>query len=301
MRTSTVVGAATLALLAAAGLRAAEPIDSQALDRQISQGLMDAHNRGADLYNSGSPNDCYRMLQGALMTARPLLGHHPDLQATIDRGMRAADEERAITRRAFLLHETIEQVRTALKGNAGTRPSGPGTSAMPPGGTGSPATPGTPARPMGGTPPGSGPGPGLGSPGTPSGTTPPPSRPMGTSPGSLPGNTGSTPPAGSGTAPKPPDTNAEVRGSVKLNGQPLAKASVTFISTTDETVLFSTVSDEAGAYKLTTVKPGTYRVVISATKDGRQLVPAKYSDRKVATLTVEVTGQPKVVDFNLTS
>src|SRR5438270_6861725 len=91
VRISTVAGAATLALLAAAGLRAADPIDSKVLDRQLSETLKDVHNRGADLYNSGLPNDCYRLFQGALMTVRPLLAHRPEAQTIIDNGMRAAD------------------------------------------------------------------------------------------------------------------------------------------------------------------------------------------------------------------
>jgi hypothetical protein len=86
------------------------------LERQISEALRDVHDRGAVLYNDANDTAAaYRMYQGGLVVARGMLGHRPDLQKLISDGMAAADRQPAIARRAFLLHELIEQVRTELK------------------------------------------------------------------------------------------------------------------------------------------------------------------------------------------
>jgi hypothetical protein len=85
-------------------------------ERQISEALRDVHDRGAALYNEG--NDAaaaYRMYQGGLVVARGMLGHRPEIQKLITDGLAAADRQPAVARRAFLLHELIEQVRVELK------------------------------------------------------------------------------------------------------------------------------------------------------------------------------------------
>ena len=79
------------------------------------------HNRGADLYNSGDAAGCYRMFQGALATVQPLLADHPDLQKTIQAGLANADSYPSVARRAFALHEVIEDVRGKLR-NGGKKP-----------------------------------------------------------------------------------------------------------------------------------------------------------------------------------
>lgn len=81
--------------------------------KQLSDALKAAHNRGADLFNGGDHAGCYRMFQGALLTAKPLVG--ADVQKVIDDGLANAESDPRIDRRAFLLHETIEAVRKELK------------------------------------------------------------------------------------------------------------------------------------------------------------------------------------------
>ncbi len=123
-----------------------------------------------------------------------------------------------------------------------------------------------------------------------------------------------------------------ISGVVKLDGEPLADANITFIreSTGKEGVMSgSGKTDMSGKYAVRTggqpgVPPGRYRVVVSklATKDGspfvpnpeqgldleqarlngmvREAVPAKFSDVGRSTLSVEVTsGQDPKQDFDL--
>jgi truncated hemoglobin YjbI len=91
--------------------------DAKAADKQLYDMLRDLHNRGADLYNGGDANGCYRMFQGGLIAIRPALGHHPDVQKMIDLGLADADRNPAVGRRAFALHNLIEEVRAKINPN----------------------------------------------------------------------------------------------------------------------------------------------------------------------------------------
>jgi hemoglobin len=99
--------------------------DPAAQDKLLSDALKEMHNKGADLYNSGDANGCYRIFQGGLYTARPLLSHRPDLQQVIDDGLQAADRQASVAIRARTLHDTIEAIRTKLRTPAASKPSGP--------------------------------------------------------------------------------------------------------------------------------------------------------------------------------
>jgi hypothetical protein len=85
------------------------------VDRQISEALRDVHDRGADLYNAGDVAGGYRVYQGGLVVARGMLAHRSDLQKLIADGLAAAERQPAVARRAFMLHELIEQVRSELR------------------------------------------------------------------------------------------------------------------------------------------------------------------------------------------
>lgn len=85
------------------------------LERQLSDALRDAHDRGADLYNAGDTAACYRIFQGGLLVARGMLAEYPKLQKAIADGLAEAERETAVGKRAFVLHELIEKVRTDLR------------------------------------------------------------------------------------------------------------------------------------------------------------------------------------------
>src|SRR4051794_37606671 len=81
-------------------------------DKQLADALKDVHNRAADLFNNGDAAGCYRMLQAALLVARPLLSHNHEAQQAIDTGLARAESQAQITQRAFALHDVVETVRT---------------------------------------------------------------------------------------------------------------------------------------------------------------------------------------------
>jgi hemoglobin len=84
-------------------------------DQALADGLRNAINEGARLFNdNGDQYGCYRVYQGALLSVRPLLDDHPDLQKDIDAGLAQANAAPSITERAFALRKVLGDVRDTL-------------------------------------------------------------------------------------------------------------------------------------------------------------------------------------------
>src|SRR5437870_9766986 len=88
----------------------------KALNKQLHDVLRTVINRGADLYNLNRDYaGCYRLYHGALLTIRPLLDAHPDLQAAIDAGVQSAETTpRQAWEKAFALREVLDRIRDRL-------------------------------------------------------------------------------------------------------------------------------------------------------------------------------------------
>lgn len=130
--------------------------------------------------------------------------------------------------------------------------------------------------------------------------------------------------AGCGQQPSNPDL-APVSGTVRLAGQPLAGASVTFIGVGATPGEGATgITDDAGRYELAHFRagkgamPGEYKVVISkrVMSDGspipagtlsiaelstREVLPPRYSDYNNSRLKATVIKDNPPVDFQVTS
>jgi hypothetical protein len=101
--------------------------DQKALDKKVFGTLRTVINTGADLYNRDRDyTGCYRLYQGSLLTLRPLLDTHPDLQKEIDTGLSTAEGQASIAARAFTLRSVLGKMRESLK------PTTTGTPAPPP-------------------------------------------------------------------------------------------------------------------------------------------------------------------------
>jgi hypothetical protein len=92
----------------------ANPAQSATNDQRLFDTLRDVIDRGAELYNNGDPNGCYRFFQGALIVARPQFHQRPDLQKSIDAALDEAGRMRNIGARAFALHKTLNDVRAKI-------------------------------------------------------------------------------------------------------------------------------------------------------------------------------------------
>src|SRR5437764_4562458 len=88
-----------------------QPADRKALDQQIYKTLRDVINKGADLYNAGDQNGCYRFYEGALVALQPFLEHRPEMQKAITDGIDNARRNPELARRAFVLRDVIDQIR----------------------------------------------------------------------------------------------------------------------------------------------------------------------------------------------
>ncbi len=107
---------------------AAGALDRKTLDGIVYTNLKDIANHGANLYNTGDWNGCYRLYEGALMAMRPLLDHRPKLQDAIKEGIANAQQAPELHRLAFVLRTVLDQVRADLKGEspAEKKDGGPG-------------------------------------------------------------------------------------------------------------------------------------------------------------------------------
>jgi hypothetical protein len=91
-------------------------VKTKSIDQNLHLVLRDVINRGADLFNQGDPSGCYRLYQGALMTARSQLGHHADVQKLIDEGLDGTDQG-PMGKRAWALRKVLDNVRDKINPN----------------------------------------------------------------------------------------------------------------------------------------------------------------------------------------
>jgi hypothetical protein len=114
-------GLLALAILGQAG-SADQPnpddkVDRKVIDAALYNTLRDVINKGADMYNNGDMTGCYRLFEGALLTAKPMLDHRPGLQKSIAKALTAADRDAVTFRRAFALRAALDKVRAELNPN----------------------------------------------------------------------------------------------------------------------------------------------------------------------------------------
>src|SRR5206468_2203881 len=93
----------------------AAPLTREALDERVYYLLYPVMNEGADLYNTGSPNSCSFLFQGALMAVEPLLDHRPELQKAVRKGLADARQQTNPSRRAWAMREILDQVRSTVE------------------------------------------------------------------------------------------------------------------------------------------------------------------------------------------
>jgi hemoglobin len=95
--------------------RAAKALARSDLDRRIVQAVTETVGVGADLYNGGNPEGCYRLYQGSLKMLVPLLDHRPALKGLVEEKLRKAESLRRPADRAFALREALDEVYTVLR------------------------------------------------------------------------------------------------------------------------------------------------------------------------------------------
>jgi hemoglobin len=130
-------------LIAAAGpARCEAPTEKAAVDAIVFSTLRDVINKGADLYNPPNSDHagCWRFYEGALISIRPFLGHRPELQEKITKGLTDAYNESSLGNRAFVLRRVIDDVRSTVSGR-GTAPTAAATPTPPAPSPPGPATP----------------------------------------------------------------------------------------------------------------------------------------------------------------
>jgi hypothetical protein len=93
--------------------------DDKEMDEHLNAVLKEVINAGADLYNVKKDYyGCYQLYRSSLVTARPLLKHHPKLQRAIDTALARADREPSVAERPFILRAALDEIRTTLRASA---------------------------------------------------------------------------------------------------------------------------------------------------------------------------------------
>src|SRR5262249_11927727 len=93
-----------------------------AFNRGVQEGLVKVLREGVRLYNTERDYaGCYRVYRGSLLSLRPLLVQHPDLQQAIDAGLAKADGLPRMYQRAHALREVIDTVYRKM-GTGGVAP-----------------------------------------------------------------------------------------------------------------------------------------------------------------------------------
>jgi hemoglobin len=106
-----------LAGVAALGWAQDEKPDANKPENQrLVKILTDVTNEGVELYNSGDHAGCYRTFRALLLTVKPMLEGHKDLQDAIDQGLAGAAQLPRMDARAYALRATLDQVRETLAG-----------------------------------------------------------------------------------------------------------------------------------------------------------------------------------------
>lgn len=124
--------------------RSEQPLAKPTPEQQISDALRDMHNKAADLFNVNKDYaGAYRMFQGGLYVARPLLQSRPDVQQLLDQGLQEAERTASMPERAMRLHRTIEEMRSKLRPTAEQKPADSKPPAAP-----APAPPLNPTAPL---------------------------------------------------------------------------------------------------------------------------------------------------------
>ncbi len=86
-----------------------------AIDRGIEAGLFEVIGRGVEMFNKqADPAGCARLYEGALLAVKPLLGHRPALQKTIEQGIAKARRESTWEDSAFAYRAVLDEVRATI-------------------------------------------------------------------------------------------------------------------------------------------------------------------------------------------
>jgi hemoglobin len=92
----------------------AKPLERKTFDESIYQNLRGIIDHGADLYNQGDWNGCYRLWEGALLSLKPMLDHRPKLQEAINGGLSKARQEPVLWQRAWALRPVLDKIRADI-------------------------------------------------------------------------------------------------------------------------------------------------------------------------------------------
>jgi hypothetical protein len=253
-------------------------------DAKLNAALRDVINRGADLYNSGDRNGCYRLFEGALLAVKAQMAGNPEVIKVIEAGLADAQAQQSVGFKAFALRRALVDVRTTIGG--GKVAVAPKTEPEPKPEPKPEPEPEPKPKPKPKVEPKPEPEPEPEPKPKPKPKVEPKPEPK-PEPEPKPKPEPEPKPEAGGTG--------NLAGVVMLGGKALGEAEVVLVPAnklTDKGMTAKTDGD--GTFELLEVKAGDYKVVVKG-KD----VPAKYSDPKQTPLTFKVQKGDNIGSFDL--
>ncbi len=111
MRSWKIIILAGATIMAPALARADEAALSRSdVDKRARMVAMDVVKYGANMFNAGDQQGCYRLYEGSLWSLKALLDHRPDLVRIIDDSMAKAKAQANVADKAFALRAALDAV-----------------------------------------------------------------------------------------------------------------------------------------------------------------------------------------------
>ncbi|MFO0847885.1 MAG: group 1 truncated hemoglobin [Gemmataceae bacterium] len=99
-------------VLAGGSASAADPLPRDEVDKRAKAVARMAVETGAELFNAGNQEACYRLYEGALWGLQPMLDHRPELMKLIQDRLDRAKATPGMSGKAFALREALDAVMT---------------------------------------------------------------------------------------------------------------------------------------------------------------------------------------------
>lgn len=99
-----------VATVLATAASAADPLPRDEVDKRAKMSARMAVDTGAELFNTGNQEGCYRLYEGTLWALKPMLDHRPDLTKLIQDKLDKAKATAGVSGKAFALREALDAV-----------------------------------------------------------------------------------------------------------------------------------------------------------------------------------------------
>ncbi len=115
------LAAMLLVIISTSGIAQSGPLDRTELDRRVVKAVYETARMGTEIFNNGKHEECFRLYQGTLLAAQPLLDHRAKLAESVKAKLEKAATMKA-AEGAFVLREALDEIQYAIAPGAKITP-----------------------------------------------------------------------------------------------------------------------------------------------------------------------------------